>query len=192
LKAVKNKGDKAIILLSGGIDSAACVHYYLNQNFSIKGLFIDYGQIVKKIEYKSAEKIANHYQIGLDIVKVDIANKFGQGEIKGRNALFVIIALMKYTGFSGIISLGIHVGSNFYDTSEQFMADMNSLLARYTDGTIQINAPFLKWQKPMIYEFCKANNVPIHLTYSCEQGVKKPCGVCNSCLDRKVLNASKK
>lgn len=184
--------NNVIVLVSGGIDSTACIHYYLQQGFSPKGLFIDYGQVVKETEYESAKKIADYYQIDLDIIKIDMSNKFGSGEIKGRNALFVIAALMKYTGFEGIVSLGIHSGSSYYDTSEQFVADMNFILARYTDGTIQINSPFLKWQKPMIYEYCKRNNIPLHLTYSCEQGINQPCGICNSCLDRKALDASEK
>ena len=39
-----------IVLLSGGIDSTACVNYYLSQKLKLLGLFIDYGQYVVKGE----------------------------------------------------------------------------------------------------------------------------------------------
>lgn len=189
MSAEKKKKSPVIVLLSGGIDSAACVNYYLQNGFSPKGLFVDYGQLVKKKEYESAKKIASYYKINLDTIKVNTSNKFGKGEIKGRNAFFVITALMKFKNFSGLMALGIHSGTQYFDTTEQFISNMNSLLSGYTNGTVRLDAPFVKWQKFLIYEYCKDNNVPIRLTYSCEQGERKPCGVCNSCLDRKALGA---
>ncbi len=189
MSALKRGKYPVIVLLSGGIDSTACVHYYLQNDFLPMGLFIDYGQLVRKKEYESAKKIAGYYRIKLDMIKISTSNKFGAGEIKGRNALFVIAALMKYKDLPSIIALGIHSGTQYFDATEQFVGNMNSLLSGYTNGTVRLDAPFLRWQKSMIYEYCKNNAVPIHLTYSCEQGVRKPCGVCNSCLDRKALGA---
>lgn len=179
-----------IILLSGGIDSAACVHYYLKEKFSPEALFIGYGQAAMEKEYESAKKIASYYNIKLDVIKVEILNRFGQGEIKGRNAFFIMVCLMKYSTFSGLISLGIHAGVPYYDSTVEFVSDMKTLLDKYTDGRIRIDAPFLHWQKPMIYEYCKKNKVPIELTYSCELGKEPPCGQCRSCLDRKALDVS--
>lgn len=186
----KNKKNRAIVLFSGGIDSTACLHYYLNGGFTPKALFIDYGQAAAKKEHESAKKIANLYNVKLDVVKVDMSNKFGQGEIKGRNAFFIMISLMKYASFSGLISLGVHAGVPYYDTSVEFVSDMKTILDKYTNGLTRIDAPFLNWQKPMIYEYCKKEKVPIKLTYSCEVGKDRHCGQCRSCLDRKVLNAS--
>ncbi len=179
-----------IVLLSGGIDSTTCLHYYLKGGFTPIALFIDYGQAAAKEENESARKIASFYNIKLDVVKVNISNTFGQGEIKGRNAFFVMISLMKYSTFSGLISLGIHAGVPYYDTTPGFVSDMKTLLDKYTDGRVGIDVPFLNWQKSMIYEYCKKNQLPIDLTYSCELGTVPPCGQCRSCLDRKNLNVS--
>jgi len=183
----KNKKNDVIVLLSGGIDSTACVHYYLRNNFSTKALFIEYGQIVANKEYASAQRIAEYYKINIDIMKADMSERFGQAEIRGRNAFFALSCLVKYPNFSGIISLGIHAGIPFYDTTEVFVNDMNRLFAQYTDGTVRLDAPFLSWEKPMIYQYCKGNSVPTHLTYSCENGETEPCGICSSCLDRKAF-----
>src|SRR4030042_215402 len=180
----------AIVLLSGGIDSSACVNYYLSQKIKPIGLFIDYGQAVAKKELNSANQISKHYKIKLDTLKILLDHKFQDGEIKGRNALFLISALTKYPNFMGIISLGIHAGASYYDTREQFIIDMQKIFTSYRDGQIKLDAPFLKWNKPMIYQYCIDNHVPINLTYSCEKSGRKPCGSCNSCLDRSKWNAS--
>ena len=184
------KSHNAIVLLSGGIDSSACVHYYLSQNIIPIGLFIDYGQAVAKRELISSLQIAKHYKIKLDTLKILLNRKFQDGEIKGRNALFLFSALTKYPNYTGIISLGIHEGVSYYDTRKQFIIDMQKIFTSYSDGQIKIDTPFLKWNKPMIYQYCIDNHVPIDLTYSCEKSGRKPCGSCNSCLDRSQWNAS--
>ena len=101
----------------------------------------------------------------------------------------MLAALTKYSKFSGLISLGIHAGANYYDTTDRFVTDMQKLFVGYSDGRIKLDVPFLKWNKPMIYQYCTDNHVPIGLTYSCERNAKKPCGTCSSCLDREKLNA---
>lgn len=178
-----------IVLLSGGIDSTACVNYYLSQELRPIGLFIDYGQAVAKRELSSAKQVSEHYKIRLDTLEISFSRRFSDGEIKGRNALFLFSVLTKYSDFSGVVSLGIHAGVPYYDTNEEFITDVQKIFMRYSNGQIKIDAPFLKWNKPMIYQYCIDNHVPIELTYSCEKSGITPCGLCNSCLDRSKLNA---
>jgi len=59
----------AIVLLSGGIDSAACVAFYKQLGHDVSGLFIDYGQPVREQEERSAAAIAAHYKIPFTIVR---------------------------------------------------------------------------------------------------------------------------
>jgi len=188
----KIKDVSCIVLLSGGIDSTACVHYYLNQRFNTGALFVDYGQLPIKREEQSAKQIASYYDIKLDIVRLHPTKYHEYGETKGRNAFFILTALLFYPKHVGIISLGIHSGTPYYDCSESFVKDISKILNGYTDGRVNLDAPFLKWNKKMIYEYCKDNDVPVHLTYSCENSGDKPCGRCRSCLDRGTLNVSKK
>jgi len=179
-----------IILLSGGIDSTACINYYLSQKIKPLGLFINYGQAVAERELNSAEEVSRYYKIKLEKIKISLGRTFKDGEIEGRNALFLFAALTKYSDYAGIIALGIHTGVPYYDTGKRFFIDMQNIFTSYTDGRIKLDAPFLKWDKPMIYQYCLDNHVPIELTYSCEKNGKKPCGQCNSCLDRSKLNVS--
>src|SRR5574340_1237820 len=85
-----------IVLLSGGIDSSACINYYLQQGYQPKAFFVDYGQVVCKKENESAKKIAAHYGVELETINIDMAERFGKGELSGRNALFIFAALMKF------------------------------------------------------------------------------------------------
>lgn len=38
-----------------------------------------------------------------------------------------------------------------------------------------------------VWEYAKSKRVPINLTYSCELGLKQPCGKCPSCKDLIIL-----
>ena len=110
----------------------------------------------------------------------------------GRNSLLLNVALIVFPFKTGLISLGIHSGTNYSDCTEKFIVEMQDIFNIYTNGRIQIDAPFLKWNKNQIWEFLKSQNVPLHFTYSCELGEKQPCGKCKSCNDLEVLYAGKK
>lgn len=181
----------AIVLLSGGIDSAACVRYYFDLGFRLSGLFIDYGQRARGNEGKSAVQVANHYDIPLDKLSLSPVKHLGPGEIRGRNAFLIIAALTFYPRFKGILSLGIHSGTPYYDCSQKFMSDITTIIDAYAGGEVRIDAPFLTWDKSTVYAYCREKDVPIQLTYSCESGTDPPCGKCLSCKDREVLSVSR-
>jgi 7-cyano-7-deazaguanine synthase len=88
----------------------------------------------------------------------------------------------------GVIAIGIHSGLPYYDCGEGFVAAVQAIVDGYSAGSLKIGAPFLEWDKPTIWAFCKKHKIPIHLTYSCEKGGRAPCGKCLSCKDREALN----
>lgn len=189
--AVKGKRKQtSIVLLSGGIDSAACVHYYIDLYFEVNALFIDYGQNAGDNERQSAMRIAAYYNIKLDQVSLSSTKHFGPGEIRGRNAFLILVALLYYPQYKGIISLGIHSGTPYYDCSRQFIGDIKPIIDAYAGGEVSLDAPFLTWEKSAIYVYCKEKGVPVHLTYSCEDGSTPSCGKCRSCKDREALSVS--
>ena len=109
------------------------------------------------------------------------------GEIRGRNGFLVLAALMAKPRFAGILALGIHAESPYYDCGIRFLNLMKSVVSDYTLGTVQLDAPFIELTKPEIVEYCRIHNVPLELTYSCERGSSPPCGSCDSCGDRRAL-----
>ncbi len=177
------------LLLSGGIDSAACLQYYLELRRSVRGLFVHYGQAAVTPERKSAQAVSSHYSITLDQVIVSPPRTFSKGEIRGRNAFLILTALLYCPTETRIIASGIHSGTPYYDCSESFLESMNDILDGYSNGGIRCEAPFLHWEKSAIWEYCLLKNVPVHITYSCEAGTEPPCGQCLSCLDKRALHA---
>jgi 7-cyano-7-deazaguanine synthase len=178
----------ALVLLSGGVDSACCVAFYRRMGYEVKGVFVDYGQPVNYVEEQSAKAIADHYNISVDIIRCSGPSADFQGEISGRNAFLVFAALLYVPKFTGLLALGIHAGTEYYDCSEHFTNHLNDIVSGYRGGEAFLATPFLKWTKQEVYDFCIEHRVPIHMTWSCEVGPSSPCGRCLSCKDREHLN----
>lgn len=178
-----------MVLLSGGIDSTACMDYFSYFDVNLHPVFVDYGQPARLAESKSAHAVAQYYGAPLQVMTFAGASIPRFGEISGRNAFLISAALMNLSGQSALISLGIHRGSSYFDCGPRFVQLWDELLAGYTDGRIQLGVPFLRWSKRDIVHFSYERRVPLHLTWSCESSSESPCGRCASCKDREVLNA---
>lgn len=182
-----SKDSTATILLSGGIDSAACAHHLLQQDENVHALFIDYGQPALTPESRAAAALANHLSIPLTTLSITGLPIFGTGELLGRNLFLVATALLSSRPPVKLLSLGIHHGTAYYDCSEHFFDLLSRLISEHSDGTLVLSAPFLAWSKFDIFRYFLTNNLPLDLTYSCETGSEPPCNVCKSCLDRLAL-----
>jgi 7-cyano-7-deazaguanine synthase len=177
----------AIVLLSGGIDSAACAWCLRDHGYSVRGLFVDYGQRAAPLEKNSAQALSKALEIALDCVSLASPAGFGAGETTGRNAFLVFAALLTSRLHSGVIAMGIHSGTPYYDCSTAFVQSIDRLLAEHTDGRVRLSTPFITWSKKNIFDYYKASGLSIELTYSCESGQMPTCGTCLSCLDRRML-----
>jgi 7-cyano-7-deazaguanine synthase len=180
-----------LVLLSGGTDSTALVHFYKTRGNNVSGLFIDFGQISGKREGDASELIANFYKIKLHKLKCSSINTWKSGYIPGRNAFLLHTALMNFPSKKGIIAIGIHSGTNYVDCDHSFAIMMQQSFDLYTDGQVNLGTPFIDWKKNEIYKYSQLNGIPLHLTYSCELGKEQPCGECNSCKDLEALNAQR-
>jgi 7-cyano-7-deazaguanine synthase len=182
-------GERVTVLLSGGVDSAACVAFYARRKARVGAIFVDYGQAARLAEAKAAKAIARHYGVALRKIEVNARRRWGAGVVPGRNALLVSCGLMLLETGSQSLVLGIHSGTNYPDCSPPFVRGMQAIADLYSDGQVQIGAPFLSMTKADIAQFCFARGVPIRLTHSCEAG-SRPCGRCLSCRDRGVIDAA--
>lgn len=184
------EGKLAKILLSGGVDSAACVRYYLMSGWKVVGLFINYGQSAWLEEKRAAKEVAKFYQIELETTNWSGKPKKSPGYIQGRNAFLLMAALLETSMDVNLLAIGIHSGTDYSDCSPDFVERLQAVFDLYCNGAIQIDAPFLSWTKSDVLKFCKEYDVPYHLTYSCELGTSPACGECQSCLDRRALSGS--
>jgi 7-cyano-7-deazaguanine synthase len=173
--------------MSGGIDSTACVHLLREKGLPVRGVFIDFGQVAAKPEQRAAEAIAANLGVPLTIYRVCGGIRYSSGELPGRNAFLLFTTLFLTRQRSGLVAIGVHAGTPYYDCSSIFIEAMTRLAAEQTDGRVAIIAPFLSWTKGDVFRYFTAAGLPLGLTYSCEAGAEPPCGECASCQDRRAL-----
>ncbi|WP_160725009.1 7-cyano-7-deazaguanine synthase [Bacillus sp. USDA818B3_A] len=187
----ENSDCSVLILLSGGIDSTALVQYHISQGEKVEAVFFDYGQKSCKQEFLSAKNISDYYDIKLHHKELGFKLCDNNGEYYCRNGLLVLAGCSFLKKPTSLISIGIHSGSPFYDSSPSFIRNTQTILDGYFGGITRLIAPFLDYSKSQVYEYAIQNQVPFQLTYSCESGQVYPCGRCPSCIDRRLLCESK-
>lgn len=188
---MKNTSKYVLILASGGIDSTACIKFYRKLKFKVDVIFFDYGQTASKKEFSALKQISRTFKIIPRKVRLAKSNKFKDGLVIGRNAFLIFSALMLFGKKSGILAIGIHKGTGYYDCSQAFIDQVQVIIDQYSQGTISLAAPFLNFNKKEIWDYCIMEKVPLQLTYSCELGENQPCNKCSTCKDLKKLYASK-
>jgi 7-cyano-7-deazaguanine synthase len=105
----------------------------------------------------------------------------------GRNGFLIFASLLARGATPGLLAVGLHAGTPYYDCSEGFFVAMERLVSEHTDSCVTLVAPFLRWHKSDVYEYFRSAELPIDLTYSCEAGTNPPCEKCASCRDRRNL-----
>ena len=200
----------AIVLLSGGIDSATALYWAEQKATSIYSLNILYAQASYQ-EANASKSLANvakvkeHFTVSLPFYK-DIQIRYHPTQssnvtsayVPSRNIIFYGIAAA-YAETLGVET--IVFGSNADDTRElpdatpAFIQRMNELLKIGTrtgaDGTLtRIVNPLINHSKVEVLKLALELKVPLGLTWSCYEDVELPCGRCRGCRNR--LDAFKK
>jgi 7-cyano-7-deazaguanine synthase len=142
----------ATVLMSGGIDSAACAAFLVAQGMEVSALFVDHGQAASTHERTAVNSLAATLGIEVQHLAFIGATSFGSGELVGRNAFLVFAALFATRAQSSFIALGLHAGTPYYDCSPAFVETINRAVAEHTDGTVQVVAPFIEWTKRDVYD----------------------------------------
>lgn len=177
----------AMVLTSGGLDSAACAHFLKDQGSRVRCLFIDYGQAAAIPERKAATAVASSLRVPISIRELVGGSRFPPGELRARNAFLITAALFLGQLSSGLLAIGIHAGTPYYDCSAGFVDLMTRLTTEHTDGAVRLVVPFLNWRKREVFDYFVGAGLQADLTYSCEAGTEPACGKCASCLDRRAL-----
>lgn len=201
---------KAVVLLSGGLDSATSAAQAIADGYELIALSFNYGQRHDR-ELMAAKKVAE--ALGIDahfVMDVNLAQWGGSAltdaalavptdglkpdeipitYVPGRNTVFIAIALsLAEAKQAEAIYLGINAVdySGYPDCRPDYLAAFQTLAALSSKAGLAGHAP--KLVAPLIHD-SKADivrravqlNVPIALTWSCYQGDAEPCGQCDSC-----------
>ena len=201
---------RAIVLLSGGLDSATTLYFVRQRGYKANCLIFDYSQRHKK-EITSAVKIAKKAGCEYKVIKISLPWKGSallDKKIKvpknaragipvtyvpARNTIFLSFAL-SYAEAIG--ARDIFIGANAIDFSgypdcrPNYYKVFNKLSRLATKAgvenkAIKMHAPLINKTKKEIVLLAKKLNVPLELSWSCYSGTKSPCGVCDSCRLRK-------
>lgn len=201
---------KAIVLLSGGLDSATSAAIALENGYETIALSFRYGQKHEK-ELQAAQTIANHLGIeehyiidvnlslwgGSSLTDADLQipqegvkpDQIPSTYVPGRNTVFIAIALsLAEAKQAEAIYLGINAVdySGYPDCRPEYLAAWQKLASLSSkvgieDKAPKLVAPLIKLSKVEIVQKAISLNVPIDETWSCYQGGEKPCGLCDSC-----------
>ncbi|MGD0421870.1 MAG: 7-cyano-7-deazaguanine synthase [Candidatus Bathyarchaeia archaeon] len=194
----------ALVLLSGGIDSATALYWALKQTPRVYSMNILYAQASFQEANASASlaavaKVKEHLTVSLPFYK-DIqaryhpkqSNNVTSAYVPARNTIFYGVA----TAYAEALEIDTIVfGSNADDTRELpdatpgFIQKMNDLLEIGTradvDGRpIRIVNPLINRRKVEVLKLALELEVPLGITWSCYEDVQIPCGKCRGCQNR--------
>lgn len=204
---------KAVVLLSGGIDSSTTLYYAKHKGYDCHCLIFDYGQRHRR-EIESAKVVAKVCGADWQVVKFNLpwkgsalldkkisVPKRSLREIKSeipttyvpaRNTIFLSFAT-SYAEAQG--AKAIFIGTNAIDFSgypdcrPEYYKIVRKLIRYGTkvgvkkDG-IKIFTPLIKMTKAKIIKLGMKLKVPYEYTWSCYNGGKRPCLKCDSCILR--------
>jgi 7-cyano-7-deazaguanine synthase len=210
-----SKHRPAVVLVSGGLDSATTIAYAQSQRFICYALSIDYGQ--RHISELSFAKtlcahfnVAEHKVIKIDLTQLggssltDVTQKIPIHDTVGipstyvpaRNTIMLSVAL----GWAEVLNArDVFIGANAVDYSgypdcrPEFIEAYENLAnlatkAGVEGSRVRVHAPLIDLKKAEIIKLGQKLGVDFSQTVSCYQASPSgaACGACDSCRIRKA------
>jgi 7-cyano-7-deazaguanine synthase len=201
---------RAIILLSGGMDSCVCASLAVKKG-PTAALHVSYGQRTERRELQSFHGVCDRLGIehrlvvrneafrvigGSALTDANIAipqaHEIGKEipvtYVPFRNAHFLSVAV----SWAEVMNAEkIYIGaveqdsSGYPDCRPQYYTAFNEVIAKGTkDGRISIATPLIAMRKSQIVRLGLELQAPLDLTWSCYGEEQLACGVCDSCVLR--------
>lgn len=201
---------KAVVLLSGGLDSATAAAQAIADGYQPIALSFRYGQRHLR-EIDAAKQISAHLGIAEHcVIDVNLAQWGGSSltdtaqtlpqegvqsgiipstYVPGRNTVFIALALsLAEARAAEAIYLGINAVdySGYPDCRPEYLAAFQTLAnlsskAGLEEKAPRLVAPLVMDSKVDIVKRALQLGIPIKQTWSCYQGGDVPCGRCDSC-----------
>jgi 7-cyano-7-deazaguanine synthase len=203
---------KALIAMSGGMDSATVVAKALDEGREVFPICFQYGSKHNNHERVAAAQQASSLNMGPLIIweipgifsefKSNLLKSGGevpeghyqdsnmaQTVVPGRNTIFAAL-LLGYAQSYGLdeIWLGIHSGDHmiYPDCRPAWFNSMQEVIMEASENKILLKAPFLFDDKTSIIKYGLNRNPPVNykLTRTCYKDQPIACGKCGSCQER--------
>jgi 7-cyano-7-deazaguanine synthase len=205
----------AVVLLSGGLDSATALAIARERGFACHALSVDYGQR-HAAELAAAQRVARSGDaIAHRVMRVDLAGIGGSAltdptiavpeeassgipvtYVPARNTIMLSLALAWAEVLAARdVFIGVNVldASGYPDCRPEFIAAFQALAALATragvEGTsCQIHTPLISWTKAQIIREGTRLGVDYGQTVSCYQADSegRACGRCDACRLRRA------
>jgi len=205
-----NRNKTAVVLMSGGMDSAVCAAIAKGDGFRIAALHLSYAQKTESRERECFEKLADYFGVSfklivdlgylakiggssltddkIEVAKADLENSgIPTSYVPFRNANMLAIA----TSWAEVIGAeAIYIGaieedsSGYPDTRKVFIEAFQQAVNTGTkpETNIIIRTPVINLTKSEIVTMGLELKVPFELTWSCYKQSSGPaCGRCDSC-----------
>ncbi|MDD5137137.1 MAG: 7-cyano-7-deazaguanine synthase QueC [Candidatus Omnitrophica bacterium] len=205
---------RAVVLLSGGLDSAVTLFFAKKAGYDCFCLNFDYGQR-HRVEMKMASRLASLAGAGLKTEKIVLswggssllgrscalpsgrspkeiaASGIPSTYVPARNTIFLAIAA-SYAEALGAdaVFIGAHSedSSGYPDCRKGYLDVFNSVIKMGTrrgiENRLELKYPLITMGKKDIVRLGASLGVPFQHTRSCYKGGRRPCGKCDSCVLR--------
>ena len=203
---------KAVVLVSGGLDSVTALAMAQDQGFECHALSVDYGQRHHS-ELDAAQRVADSAGVSLKILPLDLRAIGGSAltddidvpetgttgipvtYVPARNTIMLSLALA-YAEVLGANDIFIGVNavdySGYPDCRPEFIEAYQRMARLATKAAVEgakitIHTPLIELTKAEIIRQGTALGVDYSITVSCYQadGEGRACGICDSCRIRK-------
>jgi 7-cyano-7-deazaguanine synthase len=201
---------KAVVLLSGGMDSVTALHVAKGECEVVGAVSFDYGS---KHNHRELPLAAWHcLQLGIrhDVVALPFVDELFSsdllktgGEVPDghyaeenmkrtvvpfRNGIMLAIAcgIAESRGASALV-IAAHAGDHaiYPDCRESFMQAMASAMKEGTYESVELLRPFISMDKAQIAKLGSKLGVDYGKTWSCYKGGDVHCGTCGTCVERR-------
>jgi 7-cyano-7-deazaguanine synthase len=200
---------KAVLILSGGLDSTTLLYRMLSDGYQVEALTFNYGQRHKK-EIDCARKIADLSGVPHKIIDLScVASFLGNSALLGgkdvpkchytedaakqtivpnRNMIMLAVA----AGYAEahevpeIFYAAHRNDSTIYpDCRKEFVEALRPAISLATAWhPVELRAPFIDMTKAEIVKLGLDLKVPYEMTWSCYKGEERSCRECPTCIER--------
>lgn len=171
---------KAVLLLSGGIDSTVVAHELSNRGQLALAVGFDYGQPhVQELELAAATADG----LGVPFLRQGLMQLYGEGPANvypGRNGLMIThAAALALMAGADAVAIGCNAddAADYPDCRSGFL---DSLDRAYSELGVRVLAPLLWMTKKQVIAQARSLGIDLERTRSC-YGSGSACGTCAAC-----------
>jgi 7-cyano-7-deazaguanine synthase len=203
-----SKKQKAIVVLSGGMDSTTLLYDTVNRGYEVYAISFDYNQ-KHRLELEMAAATCKKLKVSHKVLNIGVLNEVApsaltrkdwkvptghyagenmkQTVVHNRNMVMLALAASYAQALKATkLFYGAHAGDHtiYPDCRPEFVKQLTKAI-RISDWTrVELRAPYMYKDKGDIAKIGTKLGVDYSLTLTCYNGKKIACGKCGACTER--------